>query len=282
MEQSLKLRSSEHDYYDSCVHAIGVDEQDRCYIRKETEFDDYNDPVQNEIRSQIGNLIDSCSRERIPKLGDGSPRFTFSFTDLGIVFFCGKTFPYIPFSVNLCEMIDSFPAYIDYQCHLQGLGFGFKNTRTQVFCYTEEHLRQFFDAHLLDKKQKKWIYGLQQYGLPIFEQFVRWLETHRPELPLDLYRQCDSPIIRVHNFGGDRKYYVLNPILQNLGFQRVVDPWSAAQEIDAFLHTTLIDHPKPMLEISDVIRVQEHGFDKDWSFRRHADEKKPKRRKHRQ
>lgn len=55
--------------------------------------------------------------------------------------------------------------------------------------------------------------------------------------------------------------------LKRIGFQKVKDAFSAYQEIDSYLSGVLGVSVNPTVEISDVHRLEGHGFDKRTSFR---------------
>jgi hypothetical protein len=55
--------------------------------------------------------------------------------------------------------------------------------------------------------------------------------------------------------------------LKAVEFFRVLDPWSAWQEISMFVGGVLAGSGKEMVEINDSVRLQKHGFDKVRSFR---------------
>jgi hypothetical protein len=59
---------------------------------------------------------------------------------------------------------------------------------------------------------------------------------------------------------------VLNPRLEDLGFDRIRDPFSAFQDISMYLSNILIEQ-KPTATINDKYRIPQHGFDLKESFR---------------
>jgi len=58
-----------------------------------------------------------------------------------------------------------------------------------------------------------------------------------------------------------------NPCLSNYEFFRLVEPYSAYQELDMFISGILSKDPNMMVEISDKDRIDQHGFN-EWSFRK--------------
>lgn len=59
----------------------------------------------------------------------------------------------------------------------------------------------------------------------------------------------------------------LNPSLKAYKFMKVVDPYSAFQEISQFISGVLGNSEKQTVDISDENRLLQHGFDKKFSFR---------------
>lgn len=60
--------------------------------------------------------------------------------------------------------------------------------------------------------------------------------------------------------------------LNQVGFQKVLDPFTAFQKLEAFV-SNLPRNPNPMVEITDdKVKIAKHGFDK-WSFRKQSGQK---------
>ena len=60
----------------------------------------------------------------------------------------------------------------------------------------------------------------------------------------------------------------LNPVIKPLQFYKVFDTYSAFQEIHMFLSGVLGNPEKKTVRISDIDRLEAHGFDKKTSFRK--------------
>jgi hypothetical protein len=80
----------------------------------------------------------------------------------------------------------------------------------------------------------------------------------------------------------ENSYIILNPELSAYGYQKVKDSGTLYQELYGWLDNLsapdeVSREPKGM---TDKLKAETKGFDK-WSFRRHKDDKQPKRRKHR-
>ena len=63
------------------------------------------------------------------------------------------------------------------------------------------------------------------------------------------------------------QFYQINPALKTYNFQKVLDPFTAYQELDQWTGGVLGQNPEPD-EVSDLVKIQQHGFT-EWSFRKH-------------
>lgn len=88
--------------------------------------------------------------------------------------------------------------------------------------------------------------------------------------PINMFRELKSPVfIYDSDSRSPRKSSVLiiNPILKEWEFYKVVDSFTAFQEISMFIGGVLGIGEKEIVEIEDKYKIPQHGFDK-WSFRR--------------
>lgn len=103
------------------------------------------------------------------------------------------------------------------------------------------------------------------------------------DIPPDLFLKHNSPCMAVcynvddrHGmdfFGGGSWSLLVNPSLANFKFYKLVDPYTAAQEIEMYIGGVLGAPQAPTEVISDEVRIQQHGFDK-LSFRKSKENKK--------
>lgn len=93
------------------------------------------------------------------------------------------------------------------------------------------------------------------------------LEEHFTEQEcLKYHLKYNSPIILIER-SSYQTILRINPQLKKWHFQKVVDPYTAFQEIDMFRNSALKANERPMVSISDKDKIHKHGFDK-WSFRK--------------
>ena len=64
-----------------------------------------------------------------------------------------------------------------------------------------------------------------------------------------------------------QKIVISDPVLKDIEFQKVLHPFTAYQELEQWIYGVLGQNPQP-LEVSDAVKIQQHGFDR-WSFRKH-------------
>lgn len=64
------------------------------------------------------------------------------------------------------------------------------------------------------------------------------------------------------------------PVLSDINFQKIVDPFTAYQEVQAYMFGVLGGNEKQIVEISDKSKLTKHGFDVKSSFRKQKGEKK--------
>jgi len=95
--------------------------------------------------------------------------------------------------------------------------------------------------------------------------YADWMKT----VPIDndeVFRHFDTPIFII------REYYhqfmlIKNPCLREFDFQRVVDPWTASQEIAQYLGNNLVVQVDPTANISDEDMAAMKGHGGKYSFR---------------
>ena len=94
--------------------------------------------------------------------------------------------------------------------------------------------------------------------------------------PINMFRELNAPIFI---YDSDRRsprksdIMIINPILKEWEFYKVMDSFAAFQEISMFIGGVLGIDEKEIIEIEDKYRIAKHGFDK-WSFRREPSKKK--------
>jgi len=93
--------------------------------------------------------------------------------------------------------------------------------------------------------------------------------------PIDLFRDFKTPIF-VYDSDSRRPRiepaFIINPILKDYEFYKVVDAFTAFTELQMFIGGVLGVGEKEIVEVEDKYKIAQHGFDK-WSFRREPQNK---------
>lgn len=101
---------------------------------------------------------------------------------------------------------------------------------------------------------------------------IKELMRSSPYEGMDLFVTLGVPSIHIFSNGCNEIKITTNPILKNLSFASVVDPWTAFQEVDMFV-SGILGQPQPnTVDVNDETLRDAKGFD-NMSF------KKPKTKK---
>ena len=164
----------------------------------------------------------------------------------GILGFCGTLFPFIQLSrfdkKRECDLIDDFDGEVIEEYFAFSL---------DEYLSSEQDWSEYSnDFGYLDKASHV---KLKQY-------FVDWKTEDDT-----VFREFDVPIWLMRFFVSGNNG-VLNPILKDMGFERIKDPYTAFQDISMYISNVLIEQ-KPISSVEDKHRIEQHGFDVKTSFR---------------
>lgn len=245
------IRSNFHDYYD-VVQREGQD-YDLIYFRFPKELEAEKCPVQSRL---IGDYDEKWRRN------DGPQCQSY------IVGFCGKIYPILKMEVLSAE---------------------------PVFCINIEDIDAFADKYLDKHAIKKYYKGVAKHRWqrnfshyqPTRNYYIKYFEEIAEEQnryqSLFFEDRCptfvcttDTRMYNPPNGGGAyrSKIRILtwNAPLKDIEFYRIIDPYTAFQEINMFL-SGLASPEKVIPEIDDKTMRDIKGFDK-WSFRKEPTKKK--------
>lgn len=166
--------------------------------------------------------------------------------------------------------------------------------RTYVACYRTPRLTHpasstvaYFYA---DSYKKVKEYAAEHYGIALPKRWHRFdnevaneksFDSELKRLDLDeLHRIHGAPVLRIVEapYGRDRKTLKTdyrtswfdvetNPVLRDCNFARLVDPFTAFQEIAMYLSGVMGVSEKEIVVLNDKEKIAKHGMDK-WSFRK--------------
>lgn len=103
--------------------------------------------------------------------------------------------------------------------------------------------------------------------------------------PINIHRKFNTPIflfdlnynnviINRYRLGGNKYKFIVNPMLKNYQFYKIFDTYTTFQEIQMFISGVLGNNEKNIIEIDDKHKIEQHGFDLKWSFRKEPEKKK--------
>jgi len=91
-----------------------------------------------------------------------------------------------------------------------------------------------------------------------------WLDEHWGiDVDPRIHFYHKSPVVL---FIGE--YRIVDPCLKDFHFNKVIDAYTAFQEIDMFLGGVLGDASDPPSPMTDRDKIVSHGMDLKWSFRK--------------
>ena len=229
----MKINSSFYDYYDNAVEYDNVDNS--------LHYNRFTSIVRlSEIKSQLPEKltvsVDRNYRNRYP-----DPSF-----ELMLMGFCGRLYPVV-------NVINT------------------DNNPFNMWIYDQFDLR---------KREREGLFSVHGYGFKFAGRPLDGKEflAHKGEsVEPDFFLEIKAPafLIRKQPFttqGYHRSLeVVVNPMLRDYSFFRVMDAFTAFQELSMYLGNVLVTHDKPDT-IGDDDRIKQHGFDFKWSFRKKSGE----------
>jgi hypothetical protein len=155
----------------------------------------------------------------------------------GLVGFCGRWYPCI--EVLIGEQSD--------------LAYSFESLRTLSPSYRQE---------LAAAQKRKQRFGRRWRRRDDKKDFLNRQPSHHDAVFLEL----GAPVLLAFVKSGKLRIET-NPNLKDLQFYKVVEPFTAFQEISMYLGNQLARQQDPE-NVPDKYRIEQHGFDPKWSFRK--------------
>lgn len=240
----MYIISKHKDYYDGVVGSVGIDKTivyDRTL--KELTKEEYPKEFQNKRDWQNVNHFHRVSYGNTIKREKCNE---YESVEGFIIGFCGK----LNLGWKLTKRINKFD--LSYDRHL---------STTETFIT--------FDIELVESI----IYTENYHGK--FNEIVDYIINFNA---LPLFRELNSPIFVFDSIGRNSFQFIVNPILKEYDFFRVVDSFTAFQELQMFIGGVLGTGQKEIIEVEDKYKIEQHGFDK-WSFRKEPKKWKKKLKK---
>jgi hypothetical protein len=228
----MKIISKYRDYYDSAV-GLGIDKTIQ-YVRK---THDYADKTPNSVL-QIFGRKSMWSRSNALSVRFGSYNSH------------EENVTYTPFIIGFCGKL-----YIGWFKNKE-----FRDRKTGII---QANIEITYDSEKVfsDIKfsNRDWELGSTK------TQFNNFLEKYNDLDAIEVFREFQTPAFLVKE---GKTNFVVNPVLKDLAFAKVIDPYTAFQEVQMFISGVLgsgddVDQP----EMTEAQKVAQHGMDK-WSFRK--------------
>jgi len=250
-------------------------------MRISSTFKDYYDPLLNLYNEEVLPVYVRETKEVDQKCPISHPHsYTFYSSALlpslfasGIISFCGKGYPYF----NVLE---------DDTSKLKD-----KNTRKYPVKYSIVYDMESMIQYEIQSYNKNSVgkfrrtYFNESSIRESYKQFYNSVANYKWEL---LHLKHKSPIMMfpniLHRYNKgliqDRRTIILNPCLRDFDFARIVDPYTAIQEIDMFFGNQLATELDPTQITDDKILAASKGFGHKYAFKKEPDVKtqdKPKK-----
>lgn len=245
-ELKIKIYSDYHDYYDG-VQAHGFDDH-VVYERKSvSEFIDNKRP--------LGSIVIDADLALLPEFHFKRPRLNYEErTKLNWKF--RQKSQFCPFNKS------------DNPRATRGMLYFCAKAYPFYLAFTDDHRRRFsfepgFDELVFQDEKKRYYYDWDREPGD-HTPYKDWLASHMgEEIKPDIHFHFNSPSILYIG-----KTRIINPVMRDFDFQKIIDPYTAFQELDMFLGGVMANTKDPPSPQSDVEKVSAHGMDPKWSFRK--------------
>lgn len=254
----MRIISKFHDYYDTAL-SYG-DDASLVYLRHTSE-----DRVLEDKKHKLRDLIEAekdrqqaMSIDFYNKVGKHpihlrvQPMF---------LYFCGKTYPIYK---------------VEHERANEHYYYRRRDELSNVEYYPdkEDMFRRCTELTGLDfasyaAKNNQYMYHMGRFTTRNEEPYTKRLDSMladigRSDKAGQILQEYNIPIMLLDTYGSR---LILNPRLLDYQVQKVIDPWTAFQEIEMYAGGVLKRQDVMTSTISDKDRIAQHGFDK-WSFRK--------------
>ncbi len=232
----MYIISKNKDYYDGVVGTMGIDKT-IVYERNSIEIEDTEKMLKEFQPSKVGGIFGHRDNHFLNACYMHTDSKKYNDHSFFIVGFCGKLYLGWKFYYTVKE---KYAAFSDDKTDII---YGYDNAK----------------YHLKDGYWKNNI-----------EDDINFVLNYDP---INMFRTLNSPIF-LYDEGQSRRKpkLIINPILKDFEFYKVVDAFTAFQEIQMFLGGVLGTGEKEIAQVDDKYKIPQYGFDK-WSFRREPTKK---------
>ena len=122
--------------------------------------------------------------------------------------------------------------------------------------------------NILDKDMSAPTHSLiWELGSPTYKRFEAWFNTKPSDEYLSLFREWNTPVflmrVKKHypSHTDSLSYLELSPVLKDMSFMQIKDPYTCFQDIMMYISGVLGVGENKIVEVSDEVRRDKHGFD---------------------
>lgn len=238
----MKIISKYRDYYDSCASRHGVDNK-LLFVRHEREIESERE------------------QDRWPELRNFPSRFMGTYRgkviylSVFVIGFCGKLYRGIFSSERAKNCLDYKSNY----------WYSFNGINDYML------LRYKFKENPLEKKSYH-----DSTSFRMFMELPQESKSFRDRCiaeQITIISRFQEPFS--HSINGNNATVLVNHSLGNVEFFRIFSPYMAFQEISMWVGGALNQPERPMIKVSNEVKIHKHGFDK-YSFRKLPTKRKSK------
>lgn len=262
----MRIISKFKDYYDG-VQSYGHGD-DLTFVRNQRviPFFTKDKEEQSLIKSLKG--LGSLNMPKPPNFGSSNSSST-----TFIIAFCGKKYMGYKIEGNVYYSLTSFfdavdagTSYSNIDCISEDLDIKIKEERLKKHRDFVKQARSYDEVGYSDFRRFNKKFPLLGHESYRFTELCwnTWAKNNKEpsKVPESTFRNANTPII-VYEEG---KRYILNPALKDYEFGKIMDPYTAYQEIDMYLGNNMVDQFDPSVNRTDIEIRDSKGMD-DWSFK---------------
>lgn len=159
---------------------------------------------------------------------------------------------YTPFIVGFCGK-----TYVGYE---KFVDYGFREYEYGTKCFRGNETTYYYGKNAINEiisfsknAKSKWIKNALE------QSFAKY---HNKENFTDLFVDEHTPVFLIR----PNKVIDINPMLKDIKFAKMFEPFQAFQEIEMYMGGVLTNPERNMIIVGEEYRQKQHGMDK-WSFR---------------
>lgn len=250
----MRIFSKFHDYYDKAL-GYGID-PNITYERKEEEITELI-KKRYDLKDKVQKIHDDVFDFRMEKINSSELKVEAK----TVVLFCGRVY----FCIKIGYKIKDYP----YDRFVTEFIYTFDAFEKAITLHSKINLEHGITTGIFDGTKSKLVTIARRFRM-LFEKQGTVSST-----AVDLHFELDAPIIAfdydlIYIYSKKIKAYK-NRCLKNMDFYKIVDPFTAFQELSMFIGGVMGGKSPSMIEVTDKDRIAKHGFDK-FSFRKEKQE----------